>query len=314
MIQGNSFQFLRAAAVTFEQRDIARFFEGQSERSLSINFKVVKSVKLEPNTTEITVVNLSQRSRDFLSQQVAYAESLSFEERQVKKAGQVEVYAGYGSVEASLISRADVKMVSHKRESSGDWTTTIEAVDGRVPWNNSFASETLAAGGADLNTVKSTLAALAKINQGVQLEQAFQQALPNYQVKKGNNGFKNGYVVFGPIRDRFDNLFEQMGLRAWIHNGTLVVTPRNLPIPGVAVSLKLGDTLKSFTRTKDGFYQFSSLLDARIEPGRQIQLQDADNKPLLGGVFRCDQCELIGETLGNAWSSSGILRPSGSMN
>lgn len=308
MIQAADFQFLKSAQVIVEDILVADIEGGNVEKSLSVEFKVVKHVKLEPNTTEIIIHNLNQQNREKLSRRVEEAKKLSFEQRKELKAGQVKLSAGYSMPE--LISIANIRTANHEPQKNGGWVTRIYAEDGRDEWNSGFVKETFAAGGADLSTVKSTLAALAKLNEGAELEQAFQEALPDYELQKGSNGMKNGSVEFGPIRDRFGNLFETLGLRGWIDNGKLIVAPKNLPKKGIAVSLSPNTGLLRAKPTEDLFYEITALLNPKIEPGRQILLRDENEKPIGPGTFRVDHAEFIGATMGNDWLSTALLRPS----
>lgn len=308
MIQASDYQFLRSAQVIVDDILVADIQGGNVEKSLAVDFHVIKHVKLEPHSTTVTVYNLNQQNREKLTRRLEEAKKLSFEQRKELKAGQVTLRAGYESAE--LISIADIRTIEHKPQKGGGFVTYIQAFDGRVSWDGAFAKETLAAGGADLSTLKSTLAALAKLNEGAELNDAFQEALPDYQLQKGSNGMKNGGVVFGPVRDHFDNMFEALGLRGWIDNGKLVVAPKNAPKKGIAVSLSYTRGLIEAQSKDDQFYEITALLNPKIEVGGQIQLRDENEKPIGPGTFRADHVEYIGSTMGNDWLSTALLRPS----
>lgn len=299
-------QFGRSARVIVDDILVADIKNGDVEKSLAVNFDIVKNVSLEPNTTTVQVINLSQFNRDKLTRRIDEAKKLSFDKRSEIKAGTLKVSAGYEIPE--LISQTNILDIKHEKNGS-TWVTTIKAQDGRLAWSNAFVKETLDAGGADLSTVKSVLNAVAKIQEGVESEQAFQQALPEYQVSKGTIGFRNGYVMFGPVREKYRDIFDALGINVWISDGRLVAAPRDLPLPGVAVVAQEGKGLLRAVKEEDRNYTITTLLNPKLEPGRQVHLLDKKGKPIGVGVYRVNHSQWIGATMENEWVTTAELRP-----
>lgn len=300
-------QFGKSARVVVDDIIAADIKNGDVEKSLAVNFDIIKNVSLEPNTTTVQIMNLSQANRDKLTRRIDEAKKLSFDTRSEIQAGTLEISAGYEIPER--ISRTNILDIKHEKNGS-TWVTTIKAQDGRLAWSNAFVKETLESGGADLSTVKSVLNAIAKIQEGVEAEQAFQQALPEYQVSKGTIGFRNGYVMFGPVREKYRDIFEALGLNVWISDGRLVAAPRNIPLPGLAVLVQEGKGLLKAVKEEDRIYTITTLLNPKLEPGRQVQLRDKLGKPIGVGVFRVNHSQWIGATMGNEWLTTAELRPS----
>lgn len=274
---------------------------------LDVQFRVTKSVKLEPHTTDVQIYNLAKVTRDQLTRLFDEARNLAFEARVALQFGKVRVLAGYQVPE--LLSSADIIELYHERDGD-EWVTTIKAQDSRVQWANGFVAQTVGPTEVDLQTMKQVAKASASILEGADSEAAFQAALPEYSLKKGSAGFSNGFVMFGPTREKVRDIYEDLGLKAWLDDGRLITISQNAAKLDLAVVLSPRTGLLRATKREGGFFTCETLLNPKLDVGRQVQLQDELGVPLGVGIFRVDNVEWYGSTFGDEFNTRVDLRPS----
>ena len=301
--------------------------------TLDCDFSVTRWVKPEPQPLELTLFNLSIENRDRLVQQQQRAAAIGWKKLQavqsgavlvlpgqeaatmqalVAKTGLVEIFAGYGDSALLLCRYQILPQDGIKHVYNGvDWVTTIRAQDGRLPWQNAWVSQSMVPG-VLLRDVQKVLLASEELLEGTLDEETFASAYPELLQYKPTPGYRNGYVLHGPVKDMKTDLLETLGLEAFYRDGTLQYTRKGAATWTDAVRLSMANNLLGVpTEMERGFYTAQTLLDGRIEPGRQVKLVGRDDVSPIGvGTFRCDQVVHSGSNYGPSFYSTMILRPS----
>jgi len=286
-----STQFDPTLNVTVMNIPVVSLTSAASQVGFDVEFRVTKSVKLEPHETEVQIYGLSQVTRDQLSLLYDQARATAFEARTAAQLGKVAISAGYQTPE--LLSIADIIELFHRKQGP-EWSTTIKAQDSRVRWANAFVSQTVGTTQVDMKTMKEVAKASAQILEGADSEAAFSAALPEYSAKKGNPGFNNGFVMFGPTKDKVRDIYEDLGLKAWLDNGRLITIAQQAAKFDLAVGLTPNNGLLDAVPREGGFYTCETLLNPKLDVGRQVSLRDDLNRPLGVGIFRVDNVEWYG--------------------
>lgn len=275
---------------------------------LAVTFSSTSHVRPEPQPTTLTVRGLARDTIDRIVGGFEIARNLSFTQRQQLRAGRLRIIAGYRDNYA-LICDHEIIKVRYDRMND---TLTLEAQDGRVPWENSFVVETLP-GGADLSLVQDVLQQAS--NAGLQSDEDFKNALlqklPEYQAASGNVRGKRetGYVLLGPTKRAARRLNDTLGIRQFRQGGRLVTVSANAATLDRAVVLAPNRGRTSLERMERGFVRVESLMIPQLFAGRQVLLQSNEGLPEEGGVFRVDEAVFAGDYLGDSWGVTCRLRP-----
>ena len=301
--------------------------------TLDCDFSITKWVKPEPQPLELTLYNLSRENRDRLTQQQQRAAQIGWKKIQAVQSGKVlvipgeesaamralvadtgivKIYAGYQEA-AQLCAYQILPQEGIEHTYNGvDWVTRIRAQDGRLPWQNAWVTESQAPG-VLLRDVQRVLLASEELLEGTLDEETFAEAYPELLQYKPTPGYRNGYVLHGPTQEKNTDLLTTLGLEAFYRDGTLQYTIKGAATWPDAVRLSGANNVIGAPAPMDrGFYRVVSLLDHRLEPGRQVQLYDSDDAtPIGSGVFRIEEVQHTGSNYGSAFYSSMVLRPSG---
>jgi hypothetical protein len=301
--------------------------------TLDCDFTVSRWVKPEPQPLSLTIYNLSQENRERLTQQQERARQIGWRRLQavqsgavlvlpgqeaatqqalVAQTGLVEIFAGY-QTDASLLCRYQIMPqdgIDHVYNGV-DWVTTIRAQDGRLPWQNAWVSESMVPG-VLLRDIQRVLVASEEMLEGTLDEDTFAQAYPELLQYKPEPGYRNGYVLHGPTKDMNTDILETLGLEAFYRDGTLQYIRKGAATWPDAVRLSQANNVLAAPESMDrGFYKVKSLLDHRLEPGRQVQVFGVDDvTPIGAGIFRIDEVVHVGSNYGSPFDSTMILRPS----
>ena len=278
---------------------------GETARTgLDASFTVFKHNRIEPNTSEVTIFNLNERTRNAIHTLFDEAFELGFEQRITTPGGSLRIEAGYGGVVEQL-ARADIVEV-HSEHTGVDWTTTIRAQDGYVPWRYGFISQSISPG-VDASLLWNLLLSSWKTAAGAQAEAAFKEALPDFQAKIAQGGM----VLHGDTKTEVLSLLESMKLKLTFQDGEIVLLPQNGTTTDVAVELNPNTgLLRRPTFKERGFASAAALLNPKLHPGRQVRLAKADRTPWGVGTYRVDSVEHRGSIFDQDFVSLVELRPS----
>jgi hypothetical protein len=248
---------------------------------LRMTFKVVKSIKPEPNTAEITIYNLSADTRTAL---------------QTAKVP-VQIEAGYVG-QAEVLFRGELrKPVSVGR--GADWVTTFTSGDGDVAYRSARLDKSFAPGTPMVEAFKEGAKRL-----GVGLGDSLAK-IAQARGREGTVDFPNGETFSGQLVRELDRIAKTAGVEWSIQDGVLQVTPLGQPTDEQSILLSAATGLVGSPEAGEkGAIKATSLLQPGIRPGRLLQL-DAVN---LRGAFRVESVEHTGDNFAQPWYSVATCR------
>jgi len=262
-----------------EQTDVIEIDGGTTEQrdvpGMRIQFKIEKTLKKQPNTSEIKVSNLSPSRRSSLQ----------------KKGVKVLLEAGYKETGTTRIFSGDVRTVDHVREKA-DWETVFKLGDGERAWRFARVSESFAPGTAATDVLRKLAKAMGLDMGNVDKE------LSSIKAK-----FDQGFAVIGSASKGFDSIIKSLRKTWSVQDGELqILDPYqalDLPIPevsptsGLIGSPEMGSPP---TKGKPQLLKFKSLL-IPIKPGAKVKLKSER----YDGYVRIHSCSFEGDTSGGAW-------------
>lgn len=176
-----------------------------NEQGLRVTFQITKTRDKSPNTAEIKIYNLTEKTR--LSLQV--------------KPLTVELEAGYQESGLARLFKGDARTIDHERKGC-DWITTIKCGDGE---RNMAISRVQRSFGA-----KTTAGQVLK-----QLAADLGVAVGNVPtvIADMTTVFDAGYVCSGRVKDELDRLCKSLGYEWSVQDGALQVLVRNSYVGGM---------------------------------------------------------------------------------
>lgn len=248
--------------------------EESNRAGLRVIFHISLSDKKDPNTSKITVHNLSPSRRASLQQ----------------KGVKVSFEAGYAEDGTSLLFFGDVRFVDHVREGA-TWKTVFKLGDAQRAYEYARLSESFAAG-TPYADVFIRLAKASGLAMGNVVTRARQIV----------DTFDQGYVVYGPVIRSMARLADSVGLSLSVQGGTLQLlgpdeTLRDpiiylSPETGLIGSPEMGTAEK---KGKPQLVKFTSYL-MPCKPGRTVQLKSERYDSLVA----VKKVEFIGDTHGGS--------------
>lgn len=250
---------------------------------LRVAFKVTRDLKPEPNTAEISIVNLSPASRGAF----------------VAKGARVVLLAGYPDATAQIFS-GDVRTFAHEHQGP-DVVTKLTAGDGERAYAHARVSASFRPGVSVGEVVGRTARALASDPTN---------ALAVAQNMAGQ--FASGYVQHAQASTELTRLLAPRGFSWSIQDGRVEILgpggaladegPLLSPETGLIGSPTLAapeDAKKRPTMT------VRSLLQPGLRPGQRFSLRVADERPprlqRLSGTYRAEKVTHHGDTHGGDW-------------
>ncbi len=259
---------------------------------LAVKFRVDKSLSDNPNTADLTIINLqNNNSRSFLhGLQIPV----------------VQINAGYlgrdptnpagnqpGSATSTtpgLVFLGQMRELTNLREGT-DWLTRLHTGDGdealHTPVNFALGP------GTSLQTaVKKVIS-----DMGVGVGNAF-TALAKGEFSEAGTQFINGMVSDGLGKDELKRLMRSAGLEASVQNGQIQAMPIGQPVNNTAVVLKsntglIGSPeLGKDKKTKEPVATFRTLLTTQIFPGAKVKIESE----AVSGFFRVERVVYSGHT------------------
>lgn len=253
---------------------------------LRVQFQVKKTLLPEPNTLNLRITNLAEKTRALMK----------------KKGAKVLVEAGYqGST--SQIFAGDARTIDHIHEGS-DWVTHVQCGDGE----SSFGYDTHSASYKPGTKVKDIAMAVAKsmrVSPG-NIVKAF--AAGGLKVDE----MVNGYAAHGKASAVMTRLMRAAGLEWSIQDGAIQVLKPDSARDATAFVLSsdtglIGSPDHGTPDKKGGptVLKVRSLLQGQIRPGSRLELQAKE----LRGSYRAETVEHVGDTAGGDWFTNIEARP-----
>ncbi len=277
-------------------RDVRIKVEGLDIAGLHASFRIVKTLRKEPNTCELTIFNLSQPHRDEIAQSKAPIVEIKagYKGRDDPGAALIEVPAlpfGAGDdepEEPGLVFLGNVRDADSGFEPP-DWITSLESGDGEKATRFSRINKSFVAG-TSLATVLNEVAKSMSVGIGNAKK----------QIAKGNlleagKAFLNSVTVSGQSSKELDRIVKSAGLEWSIQDGALQLLELRKPLADVSIVLA-PDTglIGSPTIGNDGIVRVRSLLNSDIVPGRELEI---DSKVLTQGPSEGGLADVLGVNL-----------------
>lgn len=255
--------FDRRAIITFGPKGQ----EGKKIEGLRVKFEIEKTIQKFVNKATITVYNLSRDSRALCE----------------RKNLILILSVGYGEMIEDIFT-GDISRPVSRMEGS-DWVTTFEVGDGEKAYKEAKVDVTFKEG----TSLKDLFLDVAK-SFGHQIKDSAD--LPPDKLL-------NGFVASGNSRTVMDDLTRKSGLEWSIQDGGLQITKRGKSTSEEAVLLNSGTGLIGSPIKKDDSYEFTSLLQPKIKPGRKIVVESLD----INGTFIGEKVVHKGDTHDKDWFS-----------
>lgn len=260
--------------------------DGDTSVGLRVQFKIHKNEEKDPNTSEITVTNLSESTRQSLQ----------------KKNVRAILEAGYATTGMSRIFVGDARSVDHVRNGA-DFDTILRLGSGERAIRFARAQESFAPGtpaGAVLRFLvgQSGLASgnaedVARVLDGRTLQQ--------------------GYLVEGKTSNSLDRFLKSVGYRWSVQDEALQIL-----LPGQSVAVQIPEVSADTgligspemgcpeKKGKPALVKFKTLL-LPTRPGGRVRLRSER----YNGQVRVKKCTFDGDTRSQTWYTEieGVIEP-----
>jgi len=214
---------------------------------LRVKFKCEKNNESHPNSCELQIFNLSDKSRTLLE----------------AKNTRVNLQVGYEKT-VETVFLGDVTKVVHERKEA-DVITKVTLADG----DNHFRNARLDKGyppGIKTKDIFSDLANALGLPLGPQ------QGIPD-------SSYANGLTLSGLVRDHLNNLCKKNNLEWSIQDETLQIIPEGESIIETEIFLSPDTGLVGFPAKTAKGVEFTSLIQPKLRPGRKVKI---DSRTLKG--------------------------------
>jgi hypothetical protein len=252
---------------------------------LRIQASIKKTLKKEPNTSEIRITNLAPSSRAFLQ----------------KKGVKVLFEAGYKDTGLSRLFYGDVRTVDHVKQGP-DWETVMQLGDGERGWQYGRINESFSAGTSIASVVEKIALAMGLDDSKVanQLEDA-----ASHSKNKVPKKLDHGFAVSGSASRAMDKIMKASRLSWSMQDGQLQILaegqalektiPDITPSSGLISSPEMGTPPK---KGKPALVKFDALFTP-VKPGSKVKLKSDryDGEVKILGV------EFVLDTRGGPWYS-----------
>ena len=260
---------------------------------LDASFRIVKTLKKEPNTCELTIYNLNGDHREQLAETENPVVQISAgyrgrDDQSTAALAAVDNLLSGGSESpeegVGVIFLGDVRDVSSIYETP-DWVTNLESGDGETSTRFARINKSFTAG-TSLSTVLSEVARAT----GLGLGNAVRKAAEGKLIEAGAE-FLNTVTMSGQATKEMERMVKSAGLEWSIQDGLLqLLNPGGvLEDTSVVITPETG-LIGSPTIGNDGVINIRALMNSDIVPGRQIEL----NSIAVVGRFRAERCEYVG--------------------
>ena len=227
----------------------------------------------------------------------------------------ISVFAGYGSMQPTLVFRGDmIDVKPAARRGREDTITEITLGDTLLSLRHGYLRRAFGTGSTIQNVMRAAAAA-ANLGLDPYGESIISAVAPNATITK----VKNGLMARGRVGDTLDELADLFGVQWWVREGTLYFVPQGSTLSDYSIELQQGRDLLDYVEAEAyEDVQARALLNPGIVPGRGMILRDEDGRRLDRLGFRVNRTHVRGDTGGAAWwvdfwaspVSSQIIAPS----
>lgn len=260
--------------------------------SLDFQFKVVKTLKPEPNTCELTVYNLTRDHQAQLQQLGQLPASTAKGTPKAAKAVKgvpAKLEAGY-EAGTSLIWLGDLRTVQTVRDGA-DWVTTLSSGDGEKAWQNARLH-------VPYGPKTSIDTALRAIVRALGVDEGNLSAVIGKIKLAGSGIFPTGAVISGSASRHLIDLARSADLDVSIQDGALQFTDRGKALAGTALELSSGTGLiESPTVDNNGLLSARMLMIPDVRVGGLVVVQSDKVK----GNFRIVKATWQGDSKADDW-------------
>lgn len=255
--------------------------QGIQITDLRVQFKIEKTITKEPNTAEIQVFNLAQRTRAQLQ----------------SRGTRVILLAGYDKDMPNLpqLFSGDSRTIDHVRDGP-DWTTKIQCGDGERNYRFALVNESFKPGTAIATVLRKAVEQMA-VDPG------------NSEAKIAGivDQYVSGYAMQGKASAELDSILTGQGFEWSIQDGRLQLLAPGESTPDSAVLINAQSGLVGSPEHGSpealggpGLLKVKVLLQPLIRPGRRIQVQSLN----VNGLFRVEKVSHTGDTHAGEWYTS----------
>lgn len=254
----------------------------EARPALRFVFKVMGSIKPEPNKCTFTVYNLSREHRALLQ----------------TKNIPVTLEAGYIGNAHQIFS--GVLEYGQSVQSGVDWVTTIQNGDGSDKIKSQRINVGLR-GPAPLSGVLKQVAEAMGVGLG-----NLQQAIARGGIRGALTEFTKGIVLSGKAEEQLTKITKAAGYDWSIQGGQLALLGPTDTLGNGVISLQPGTGLVGSPEQGDqGYMKIRSLLQPDLLPGRRVQVASAQ----VNGAFRIEKVTFSGDTWGQDWYADLEAKP-----
>ena len=275
---------------------------GTEVSALRCTFEIAKSATNLPNTSRVTVYNLSPVNRE------------AFERPDLK----LILYAGYAQDGGPKLMHSGNVFYSYTRREGANFATELQLGDGHVPYRDTMISLSIPANGTATTAISQIASAMGL---GLRMDP---EAL--------DRTWKHGFSYYGPARVALGKVTAATGLEWSIQNGVVQIIQRGgtTSTQALLISADTGMIL-SPERMREGAreaatvvdqssaqhllqntrligqrlqyngWRVSSLLLPTVNPGDAVQLMAQDKKAQ--GTFRVQKLFHRGDSTGGEWKT-----------
>ncbi len=286
--------------------------------NLDVEFKILRTLKSEPNRCTLSLWNLNKEHRAQLLKRNRPNPTSS------RTVGiRVQVDAGYVG-NTSTLFLGDLREMSSVRDAT-DWKTTLAGDDGGRAYRESRVNKTFTKGTPLSTVLKQCVEAL---NLGSGNADKF---LADAQVPALGGSLPHTMTLSGNAAQQLSRLLNSMGLTWSIQNGVVQVAKHNQPLDlaavlltpdtgligspeaGIDASVSIGNAQASANSLKAAkkpkafdarLVKVKSMLIPGLFPGRRVHLKSDS----FDGDYVLTECEYLGQSWGQDWYVQSIAR------
>lgn len=273
-------KFLRNVAITIYRMKPDSFFDDPLAtnaiviRDQHVRYKIEKSLTDQPNTCEIEIFNLAERTRA---------------EVKVKPA-LIRIEAGYGkdpvgNPNLSKLFDADLTF-AESEHNNVDWITKISGAEGGRAYANSTVNRSYAAGASYATAISETAKSM-----GLSMPGNVKDA------KELGRQFVSGVTLHGPSRSNMSKLLAPHGMSWSVQNRQLQILKENgvRPDEAIVISSKtgmIGSPIVGAPKEPGDpiSIKVKTLIEPALIPGGRIQVYSDG----ITGLFRIDKVTITG--------------------
>lgn len=263
-----------------------RSTSGAVQPILRVQFKIVRSLKKDPNTADLTIYNLNKDNRALL------------QEKDIR----TTIEAGYADNVSQIFD--GVLEFGSSIQQGTDWLTTIQSGDGAKQYKASRINISLKGpiGVGDILREAAKAIGLNLGNSGQKIDEG--------SLRAGLQEWTNGKVLSGKAEKVFDNIVRSLGYGWSIQDGQVQILGPKEVIDATAIRLSViqGKTtglVGSPEPGEKGNVKAKTLLQPDLIPGRKVQIQSRE----INGFFRVEKATFIGDSFGGDWYTEIEAKP-----